>query len=258
MSDSNVETRKIGATQKSFEIIETLNGLDGAGVSEIADQVNLARGTVHAHLASLVDSGYVIKDNNSYKLSLKFLNLGVHIRNKKDNFPIVRESVDELANRTGLRVQYMVEEHSRAVYLYRAVGNKAVPTSARIGKPRYLHTTAAGKAILASYSSDTVDNIIETVGLPGVTKHTVTDVDTLRTELVDIQKNGYATNFQESFENLSAIGAAIKPGEISEMGAISISGPCHAIQKNDTKIDMLCSELMESIEKIELNIDYSD
>jgi DNA-binding IclR family transcriptional regulator len=258
MPDKQIEPRKIGATEKSFEVIETIEKLDGAGVSEIADEVDLARGTVHAHLASLVNSGYVTNNNGKYQLSLKFLNLGIYARNKQKNFDIVRRKVDNLAERTDLRVQYMIEEHWRAVYLYRAIGDKSVPTDARIGKPRYLHTTAAGKAILASYPSDCVDKILEKVGLPKITKNTVSNPDKLKRELNGIRERGYATNFQESFQNLSAIGGSIKPEGDKDMGAISISGPCHSFKKDSGQFERLHNSLMETIEEIELNIDYLD
>ena len=42
------------------------------------------------------------------------------------------------------------------------------------------------------------------------------------------------------------------------MGAISISGPCHSLEKDSGKFERLKNNLMETIEEIELNIEYLD
>jgi DNA-binding IclR family transcriptional regulator len=259
MAEKNTGPRKIGATQKAFEIIETLVEMDGAGVSEIANEVEMSKGTVHAHLASLVDTGYVINQNGEYKPSLQFLDLGIYARNSLDVFNIVKPKIDELAEITDIRAQYMVEEHAHAVYLYRAVGDNTVPTNARLGKPRYLHTTAAGKAILSTLPEERVDEIIEQAGLPQITDNTITDPDELKKKLEEIRDRGYSLNLQESIQNVSAIGAPIKStdGQSKNKGAISISGPSHQMQKGGYIRDELPDILLGVVEEVELNIAYS-
>ncbi len=61
-----------------------------------------------------------------------------------------------------------------------------------------MHQVAGGKAILAEYSRERVEGIIEQHGLPATTEYTITDPETLFQELEDIRKRGYATTIEES------------------------------------------------------------
>lgn len=257
MTGKNKASREITATKKAFDIVETIVELDGAGVSDIAAEVEMSKSTVHAHLASLISCGYVVKENETYELSLAFLNLGTYARNNLDIFKFVKPKVDELAEDTDYRAQYMIEQHGHAIHVYRAVGDNTVPTNARIGKPRYLHTTAAGKAILASLPAEKVEHIIEQTNLQPATENSITDKEELYEELEAVRERGYAFNIRESIQNVSAVGAPINPDAETQMGAISISGPSYRMEKDNYIHEELPDILLSAIEEIELNIEYS-
>lgn len=62
---------------------------------------------------------------------------------------MVAEKVSELVDRTDERAQFVIKEHGRGVFLYRRTGLNAVETNSGTGKRMYLHSTSAGKSILA-------------------------------------------------------------------------------------------------------------
>jgi len=70
--DDTPNTASVGATERSFRIIEQL-GERGGGVSELAESLSISKSTVHNHLQTLRELGYVVQDGDEYRLGLQFL-----------------------------------------------------------------------------------------------------------------------------------------------------------------------------------------
>jgi DNA-binding IclR family transcriptional regulator len=60
----------------SLEIIEAIRDLDGARLTQLVNELSLPKSTVHKHLMTLLDNGFLVREGNTYHLGLKFLNLG--------------------------------------------------------------------------------------------------------------------------------------------------------------------------------------
>jgi DNA-binding IclR family transcriptional regulator len=67
---------RVKTTQTSFRIIEAVRNNHGAGVSELARTVNLSKSAVHKHVQTQIDIGYLVRENDAYYLSNRFLGLG--------------------------------------------------------------------------------------------------------------------------------------------------------------------------------------
>lgn len=242
----------IKSVGKSFDIIERLQELNGATIAELAADLDLPKSTVHSHLATLRERGYIVKNGNVYYTGLLFLNLGTKARKRHSFFSKVKPKMERLAQETNERTQLMIEEHGRGIYVYRAHGSHGVQTASRIGKPRYLHTGAAGKAILASLPETRVEEILDQWGLQSLTSNTLDTRERLFDELESIRERGYATNREEHLEGLWAIGAVIKTND-QVLGALSISGPTYRI-KDQGNEEALRHKLLGVINEIELDV----
>lgn len=222
------QTVKAGHTM--FRIIDALQELDGAGVTELSKHLDIPKSTVHSHLRTLYENEYVVvDDSNTYELGLKFLERGWYRRETyPGNLPTVAEPVlERLADETGEAVWLMVEEHGRAVYLNKAIGEWGAPTTPtenRVGKRQEIHNIAAGKAILAHLPEERVRDIIDRHGLVKRTDRTITDPETLFEELEAIRERGYAYNTGEMFQGARAVAAPIVVGE-RVYGSITVAGP---------------------------------
>lgn len=247
---------RVSTTATVFRIVETLREMDGARVTELADRLDVATSTVHRHLSTLHDLEYVVKDGDVYRLSFRFLGIGEYTRDRRDAYRMAKEKVSELADETDERVQFIIEEHGRAVYVFRENGAHAVQADSGIGKRIPLHATAAGKAILAHLPGERVDEIIAARGLSAQTENTTVDETELRDELDTIQERGYSFNKQESIEGLRAVGVVVKNENDRVMGALSVSGPTHRL-RDDFFEDEVPSLLLGTANELELNIKYN-
>ena len=221
---------RIKSTERSFRILKEVCRRDGAGVTELADHFDCSKSTICEHLLTLVDSGYVTNDGGTYRIGLRFLELGGHARAKEKLYHFGKKDIDELSAETGESAKLVVEENGRGIYLYQALGENAVMTDSHLGTRVYLHATAVGKAILAHLNDEHISEIVDQHGLPAKTDQTVTDRDELETRLQSIKDRGVAFDDEERIEGMRCVAAPIlQDGEI--LGALSVSGPKRRIDE---------------------------
>lgn len=248
-------SRQIQTIVNMFRIVEALVDRDGAQVTEIATELDLAKSTVHQQLTTLYDEGYVIKEDGEYHVGLKFLTVGEYARQRCEWSDLAEQMVEQLAETTNERAQFFIEEHGRAIYLYTAAGERAVKADRKSGELRYLHSSAGGKAILAHMNRKRVEDVIDRWGLPEETDATITDPDELFAELEEIRERGYSINRQESISGLWAIAVpVVANGRV--IGAFSVSGPRHRMEK-DWFHEELPNHLLGTANELEIKIEYS-
>jgi len=245
--------KRVSSVKTSFKILRCLQEMNGATLTEIADTLGLHKSTAYVHLATLLDERLVVREENEYHVGLMFLNFGSKARSNRTIYDKIKPKMHRLASETGERVQFMIEEHGRGIYVHRVRGETGIKASNRIGVCRYLHSSAAGKAILAQYDRDDVDKIIQRWGLPEQTQSTITEPDKLYDQLDQVQEQGYAINKEEHIEGLWAIGAPVTDRHGNVLGSLSVSGPRQRID-DGKKVSDLRDQLLGIINETELDI----
>ncbi len=247
----------LGTIERGFEVISLLMERDGAGVTEVAEALEIAPSTAHKYLNTLYNERLVIKEDGKYQVGMRFLTIGGYAKHRKPAYEVASKKVRSLAEETGERAQFVIAEHGRAIYIETVVSNPtAVMTNRRNGKVRYLHSSAAGKAILADYPEDTVIDVLDRWGLPAETDRTITDRDELFEELAQVQRDGVAFNDEESIKGLRSVGAPVRAADDSVIGAISVSGPANRL-KGPRYREEIPDMLLGVVNEIELTIAYS-
>lgn len=248
--------RRVKAVETAFSILETVSDADGLRLTEIADELDLAKSTTHRYLQTLLAGEYLIMEGDEYHVSLRFLDLGQQARTRKEGYALAKAKVAELAEETDERAQFIVEEHGNAVYVHRKAGSHAVQTDPGIGKRIGLHTTSAGKAIIAGWPDERIAEYVASNGLPERTDNTITDEETLREEVASIRERGYSVNNEENIEGLRAVGTAVCGGGGEVLGALSVSGPSNRMSGEWFETE-LPEMLMGFANEMELNLQYS-
>lgn len=243
------ERQRIKSVETAFRIIEGLEREEGASVSTISKECDLARSTVYVYMNTLESKGYIIKKDGSYHLGPRFLKHGCFARKQMKIYRVSTSELDQLANQTGELVSLGIEDGGKRVVLYRAEGTNAVYDQSPTGDYTHMHWSSLGKALLASLPADRVDEIIDEHGLPRATEKTITDHERLIAELDVIAERGYAIENEEREPGIRSIGRAIVvDGEVK--GAIAIAGPKHRFTAE--YIENFCVELHKHSNVIEL------
>ncbi|UTF52226.1 IclR family transcriptional regulator [Natronosalvus rutilus] len=138
----------VKSTKTVFDIVETLRERDGAGVTQIAQAIDLSKSAVHKHLQTLRSLGYVTKDGTEYRLGLSFLSLGTYTMERKlFEFGDATNDIDSLAENTRMPALLVVPDGTDGVVLYQVSGTQ--DPRFRNGERFFLPTKASGVSILA-------------------------------------------------------------------------------------------------------------
>lgn len=244
------------AVANSCDIIDIIYECDGLGVTEVADRLNLNKGTVHTQLSTLREQDYVYKEDSIYYPSMRFLEVGEGTKDQMDIYQSSRDELIELAKRTGEYAHLMIEQNGWGYIIHKEKGDRAATTTSRAGKKLHLHYTATGKAILAHLSEDRVKQIVESRGLPRLTNRTITDYESLQAELGDIRESGVSYDRGEQINGARCVGAPILQPDGTVLGAISVSGPMSRM--DDELEDEKFPEMVASAANvIEMNIEVN-
>lgn len=242
------DANTLQTTATSIAVLELLEELNGARVSELAERMDKPKSTIHGHLATLKEEQFVIQKGDFYHLGPELLRLGNRVRTREAGFVLARKFTERLFEETELRSVFAVEMGGRAVFLHTASGNKMGWAHEQLGNRLYLHNTAVGKAILAELPDSRVQQIIDRWGLPRETENTITDRETLFAELEAIRDRGYAINNAENFKELYGIGCAATrhPGDV--IGGFSVTGPEHTITDRETELGRAVMDIVNEFE----------
>jgi DNA-binding IclR family transcriptional regulator len=247
----------IQSVETAFEIIEALRRLGGAGVTELAGEMELPKSTVYNQLQTLERQAFVVKDRDEYHLGLRFLGLGEFVREKKEVYRMIEPKVTEIAEKTNERAHFVAEEQRHAIHVHTKTGVNAVENGTDSGTRRTdLHAVAAGKAILANLPDDELEAFLDENTLDAFTENTITDRNQLYDALEAVCDRGYAQNDEESMLGLRAVAAPILYPDGQLLGVLSVSGPTHRLkgERFETEIPDL---LLGSSNEIEINVAHA-
>lgn len=229
----------VKATKRSLRLVEAMERLEEVRLTTLADEVDLPYSTVHSHLMTLVEEGYVAKQNDLYRLSLRFFQLGERTRSLRKIHQVTKPELAELAEETGEVALLMVEERGLGVVLDWVGGTNALPVEIETGMHIPLHTSASGKAILAYLPDDKVDEIVDYHGLPAHTNKTITNRDALYNELQDTYDQTVAYDRGERVPHVQSIAVPIRDQTGRVVGSIGVFGP----------VGRLSGDILSTLEK---------
>lgn len=250
----NNDTVPVQAIETTFSIVEALRKLNGAGPSEVAEQLGMATSTVHDHLRTLEESEYVIFEDGTYRIGPRIFEFGGHARKQMKIHRVAEPEIQRLALETGEHANLMIEDHGKGIFLTKAQGEDAVHLDTYVGMRVHLQTTALGKAILAHMPRDRVEAILDRHGLPSVSENTITDRETLLEELETSRERGYTIDDEERVTGMRCVAAPIK-GEETVLGAVSISSPTSRM-KGKRFTEEIPELVRDTANVIEVNMTY--
>ncbi|MFC7157501.1 IclR family transcriptional regulator [Halomarina halobia] len=246
---------RVATVHTAFEIVSYVQESRGARLTDVAAHLDIAKSTAHRHIRYLESQGYLVETDGEYHVGLRFLDHGIHARERIEWIELAETRTATLADETGELCNFMVEQNGWCYILCREKGPSAVETGSRIGKPLYLHTTAGGKAILSCLPERRVRRIVRQRGLPKHTETTVEDTDQLLADLATVRERGYAVNDEEHIPGLMALGAPVIGAGDVVLGALCISGPSNRL--GDRRTADLAQQLLGAVNELELNIKYT-
>ncbi len=216
------------SVERIFAIVEILaQHPKGMPLQALAGEAALAKSTAHRLLSNLVALGYVVQDSftTHYRLTLKLYEIASAPVNDMDIVSAARGHIDRLSRHTGEAVHLVVRDGADIVYVYKAEAPLSnMRMSSHVGLRIPMYCTGTGKAILASLSPADVERIWKKSEIKKLTPHTITSLDALNEQLVQIRAQGYAIDDEENELGIRCVAVALPTRAGAALAAISISG----------------------------------
>jgi DNA-binding IclR family transcriptional regulator len=214
--------------ERGLDILEIVEA-EGAeiGVREMARRLDLSPTIVQRMVSSLARRGYIEKNHETsrYRLGYRSLALGANSEQGSDYIVAARRELEKLAREQRLNGFVSVLHDGRAVYLLAVQADGPVAIRVAPGSEMPLHSTAAGKVLLASLTDTEARRLLGTGKLAAITPHTVTDPAALIASLARVRRQGYATVNEENIKGVLSVGAPIRDRTGRLVAALSVAFP---------------------------------
>lgn len=166
------------------------------GLTELASRAGLPIATTHRIASELVHSKALVKHGKFFLISSEMWRIGLLAPVRESIAEIAAPYMQDVLFLTQNVVNLFVQDGSSALLVERISGTSTGLPFSRVGTRMSLHSTAAGKVILAYGESSTLESLL--FPLEPHTIHTITDQVALRREIAQVRARGFASTHQES------------------------------------------------------------
>jgi DNA-binding IclR family transcriptional regulator len=227
-------------------------------ISEISERLNLHKSTVHSLLKTLQTHQYIDQnpENGKYRLGLKLLERGQLILQHIDLRTVARKELLRLSEETGQTVHLVILDGKEGVYIDKVEGVKAVIRYSRIGRRVPLHTSAAGKALIAFREEGEIARRMRDYTFRAQTPHTIGNRDDFLRELEQVRSRGYAFDREENEPGVCCAAAPVRDhlGEVA--AAVSLSALVSGVREEEWP-DLIAG-LMRTARRISRALGYRE
>jgi DNA-binding IclR family transcriptional regulator len=198
---------------------------DGAGVSELARDLELPVSSTHRLLTGMIPLGFVgfDPDRRQYHLGLRVFELGRRVASARRLSDVALPVMRRVTKATGEPTLLGVLAGEEFMYVERVEGQRLAQIRGSAGERGPLHTTALGKALMAFLPEDEQDALIGRLSLDEAGPRAITDSDRLREELASTRERGYAVNDEELEEGVCAVGVPVLDGRGRPAASIGVA-----------------------------------
>ena len=215
----------VRSVQVALDVLEAVAFSDEElGVTQIADRLGLTKGSVHRHLLTLVERGYLVQNaaTSRYARGPRSRLLAHHAPDA-DLIHLAEGPMRELRDLLGHSVVLSEFAPRGALVLSMVVGTAAIEIGVRPGSELPFHSSAQGKVLLAYAAKPQRERVLAR-SLAASTPHTVTDARRIEDELAQVIQKGVATAPEQAMLGINAVAVPIFDGGNACAGALALVG----------------------------------
>jgi IclR family KDG regulon transcriptional repressor len=232
-------TGMVRSVQLAIDVLETVSFADEEmGVTQIAERLNVTKGSVHRHLHTLVERGYLAQNpaTSRYTIGPKS-RLLAQLAPETDLVHLAEGPMRELRDALGHTVVLSEMTPRGALVLAEVASISPIEIGVRPGSELSFHASAQGKVMLA-FAPRPFQARILSRQLEAFTDKTTTSAEHLEKTLLDIAKRGYASAPEESVLGLNAVAAPIFDSHDACIATLAIVGSIQFLPEKARQSDI--------------------
>lgn len=201
------------------------------GVSEVAEELGISKGSVHRVLASLCTRGLVHRspETQRYALGPGVLRLGLAYMARADVAQLARPVLEQLSASTGETATLSVRlGRSQRVYADQVTPEREVIVTVSEGEAYSLHEGASGRAFLAFLPEHEREQLLDQLALcPTPAGRSVAE---LRAALAAARREGWTRSRGERLEGALSVAAPVLDHRGEPIAVMSVCGPAERFE----------------------------
>lgn len=256
----------VKSARRAIEIIDVLKAENGASVGELADRLDLSKGTVSNYVSTLRQVGFVTKlDTDEIAVGLRVLDVCNKSIRERPLYVEGKSTIDDLASRYEGVFTTMVVEHGYGYCLYsRTTSDRISKNRLAEGTRRYLHCNGPGLAILSAMDESEVETIVDRYGLPSCdtgcefdcplakyARKLPVERDQLVERLEGVTEQGFALT---DHGQISCLGVPIYATGDQVVGAVGVLAPRRTLYVDGRPDEEIIEALKDGATAIGINI----
>jgi IclR family transcriptional regulator, acetate operon repressor len=254
MSERNPQT--IATVERSLDVLmhfsTARNG--SLGVTEIANDLGLAKAAVHRVLSSLRAKGFVELDlaDRRYRLGPSAGSVGLAYLDGLDVRTLAGPALHALMQLTNETATLSTRSGHVRSYIDQVLPAREVKMTVPLGRPFPLHSGSSSKAFLAYLSDDEIDLYLEQP-LASLSPATVVDPKKIRADVRAIRKRGFAVSFGERQEGAASVAAPVLDRHRRPIAVVSVCGPAERFKD---EVDEAAAHLLVATAELSARFGY--
>lgn len=217
------------SVERAMSILRAFSNLGpDLSLSDLARRVGLAKSVVHRSLASLVDTGFLVQDatTHRYLIGPESLALGLAALSMVDLPRLAQPYMEDMKSQTRETSTLSLLVGNQRVYASQLESPQDVRMTVEVGTKRWpLYAGSSGRAILAGFTQEQLDEYLASAQLSPLTQNTIASKSALLASLAIVRDLGYAVSAGERDPWAASVAAPVfgRRGEV--LGSISVCGP---------------------------------
>ena len=225
--------------------------------TDVASKLDMNMSTVSRHLNSLLDLGFLDRDDvtGQYFLGIEMIALTGAALHNNDLYRHAYPELQQLSFKYEIHSHMAVPSDVNVIHLISTSCEKNMELLIPMGHSHPMYCSAMGRAILAFQSDNEIDRILKKSDLRKYTSETKTKVPEIMQSLNKAKKLGYSTVINELDEGTASIASPIFNRKRKPVGAISVSASVRRIQR-DNEEKILAKAVVTTAGRISAKLGY--
>lgn len=212
ISDPSIRRYSVPSVERVVRILYFLKRHKRAGVSHIANSLEITRSNCFAILKTLQANDFVVFDEDTKKYSLgpTLLEFSQQISQDMSITHVAKPYLEKFVRSTGLSALLVQRiNEARLLVIDRQDNSSEVRLTVAVGTRIPITHSATGRACLAYLEPAVIDHLVKTVPVKQLTPNTMTEPERILEDVEKTRTRGYAIAYGENMPGVTAIAAPV-------------------------------------------------
>lgn len=239
----------LGSVANAMRIIKLFRSHPTLSVTEVSQELDVAKSTAHRLLTTLVAEGFAQRDplKHVYHPGSTLVSVGLAAMGSFDVQRRANAPIRQLAEHVGETVKLVVAQGQFTRCVQSVQIDNSLQVGDEVGLMLPITATAAGKVLLMNRTEEEMLRLFP-AGLPAVTEHTIVDVGELMVELQVVRKRNWASSHEESSLGIEELAVPVMGMANRIVAALAVAAP--TVRMNPERRTRIVAALLQTADRM--------